>query len=431
MTEPVDIEEFRPTRAASANQVAEDILEAVALLQGPSGAVYEYLAAGYWRERSDDYLRALAKRHDAATKSARRSEIVDYLKASVHDSDLEWGRVADTEIACANGIVDVVSGRVRPHDPDNRLDSVIPHDYVPAAQSERWMEALDQWFGEDVQRYDALQEYIGYICLSHAKFKKAALLSGPSHAGKSVVLGVMRRLVGKQWISALPIRDMNDSRRCCAMLHKRLNLVGEVGADEIMRSAGFNKIVSTEEPIDMDPKYLQPFAAVLPIKVVIACNELPNILERSGATINRLLFIPFDREIPEQDRDPALAEALEAEIPGILSWAVVGARRLIENAGVFTVIGSAAEMLADLRDEANPIIGFVENEMYPQAGEHTPLVDIVKRYNERRYGRATTTRSIARWLRAAFGPGATHKMRHGDTTPVCFVDYALRIAPPP
>ena len=32
------------------------------------------------------------------------------------------------------------------------------------------------------------------------------------------------------------------------MLHKRLNLVGEVGADEIMRSAGFNKIVSIEEP---------------------------------------------------------------------------------------------------------------------------------------------------------------------------------------
>ena len=55
-------------------------MDAHRLVQGPNGFVYEYVsAAGYWRERSDDYLRYLAKRFDPATRAARRSEIVDFI----------------------------------------------------------------------------------------------------------------------------------------------------------------------------------------------------------------------------------------------------------------------------------------------------------------------------------------------------------------
>ena len=424
-------EEYRPEKkegkpaAPAAARVAADIMRAHRFVQGPSGEVYEYIVAeGWWRDRSDDYLRALAKQFDAASVSRRRSEIVDTIKASVHDADLRWGRLGDGEIACLSGIVDVRTGAERPHAADHWLESIIPHKYCPDAVCERWMQALDEWFEDDCGRLKALQELFGYIVLEHARYKKAGMLYGPSHAGKSKVLDVLRMLAGERWVQAVAIRDFDDPMRRWALVGKRLNIVSEVGGDEILNSAGFNAIVSTEEPIAVDPKYKRPYMYIPKVKVVIACNEFPDILERSGATLNRLLLIPFDRVIPEKDRDPLLAAKLGGEMEGIFAWSVVGAKRLVERGGVFTEVGAAAAMLEDLRAEINPIEAFVAREMIKDDGDSTPLLDIVQRFNREGYGR-TSARKVGRMLRAAYGADAVRQARHGEGTARSLMGWRL------
>ena len=61
-------------------------------------------------------------------------------------------------------------------------------------------------------------------------------------------------------------------------------------------------------------------------KVIMDCNDRPVISNPQDAVWNRLVCVPFDVVIPDEEIDTDLAVKLEAELPGILRWIVEGAR---------------------------------------------------------------------------------------------------------
>jgi hypothetical protein len=56
-------------------------------------------------------------------------------------------------------------------------------------------------------------------------------------------------------------------------------------------------------------------------------NELPRLLDNSGALANRFIVLVLERSFYGRE-DPALANRLLGELPGILNWAMEGYRRL-------------------------------------------------------------------------------------------------------
>lgn len=61
-------------------------------------------------------------------------------------------------------------------------------------------------------------------------------------------------------------------------------------------------------------------------KVWLATNHKPLVRGTDNAIWDRLRLIPFDVRIPEAQRDQHLLATLRAELPGILNWALEGAR---------------------------------------------------------------------------------------------------------
>ena len=59
----------------------------------------------------------------------------------------------------------------------------------------------------------------------------------------------------------------------------------------------------------------------------LAANHLPKIHGTDLAIWRRIRVIPFTVTITDTERDPHLAEALEAEMTGILAWAIEGCRQ--------------------------------------------------------------------------------------------------------
>jgi P4 family phage/plasmid primase-like protien len=59
-------------------------------------------------------------------------------------------------------------------------------------------------------------------------------------------------------------------------------------------------------------------------KLMIAGNHKPSLRNVDEAIRRRFLLVPFTVTIPEQERDPQLAEKLKAEWPAILRWMVDG-----------------------------------------------------------------------------------------------------------
>ena len=390
-------------KAADANALAERVLETHRLVQDAGGIVYLYNGR-HWEEITDESILAIifGQDRETTTKASKRAEALSYLKAKTHQRDLTWGLVGEWEVPFSNLVVDVVTGKTRPHSAEDWLESVLPWTWEPHAQCKRWMQALDEWFDEDLAKFDALQEFFGYVCLSHARLKKALILYGKSDTGKSLVALVLKALAGEKYTTTLPVEHMDDPRRCHVLVGKRLNVMTELTTGALMADGGFKTLVSTGEPILIDPKFVKAFQYTPRAKHVIATNNLPNINDRTEATFNRLLLIPFLRVINAADQDIELLGKLKAEMPGILAWALKGAKRLAENKGQWTEIGSAVALMAEYRAECNPVLAFVVERMAEEEGAATPLSEITREFNTWYGGsRKYDVRRIGRALRAS------------------------------
>lgn len=395
-------------KARSANQIAGDVLakyrrgEHEGFVQAGNGSTYQYNGR-YWEMVSDDTLRAIVMEHDdlERTKSARRKESVDYIKAFCHRRDLSFGRVADWEVPCANGVVDVRSGDLRPHRPEDYLDSVIPWAWDGAAVCDDWEKALLTWFDDEEDRPRALREFLGYIVLPHARFKKALILFGPGDTGKSLFAQVAKLMVGDEFACSLPVSDMDDPVKRSVIKHKRLNVITELSADAMIADGGFKTLVSTEEPVLINPKYVAPHTIVPTAKHIIATNTLPRVNDRTEATYNRLLIVKFDRVLGPGEKDEELLGKIKAGMTGVLRWAIEGARALIEAKGQFSPLHSAESILREMREQSNPVELFIKEKMTIADGTGVPLSEIAERFNKWQQGRKVTPVSVGKLLRAA------------------------------
>jgi P4 family phage/plasmid primase-like protien len=401
---------FRPAKKADGttpHEVAERMIEAAPIKVDPVGLVWRYTGT-HWVQATGAWLRAAAHRAGGFNRDLREKAI-DQVKALTFDDGFAWNTTTETEVACLNGVVDVLTGRRRDHRPGDMLERVVPHAWDPGAACPLWLECLVDWFGErgDGGEARALQQFMGYCILPHARFKKAAVLVGESDTGKSKVAEVARLLVGAEHTCHLPVEKMDDPKLLAVIVGKALNVVTEVTEGALLKDGGFKTLVSAEEPVLVDPKYHPSFTYCPAAKHLIACNHLPRINDPSRGVFNRLLVIPFGRVIPKDRQDPQLLAKLTLEAPGILTWALEGARQLIEANGVFEQPRAGDRFMADFSLDNNPAARFVQERMVSNKDSGgtvvwaTPLSEMLRAFNAWQGGRRLSIRQLGSYLRRA------------------------------
>lgn len=386
----------------------------------------------YWQEQSEAALANLAL-GDGCSSRAQRTEFIDGLRASTYLAAHKWGRVDDREIPFRNGVLDVLTGELRNHRQHDYLERVLPYDYDEKASAPAWQKALSDWFGElagdEGGIVRPLQEFFGYACMSHAKWKKALLVYGPSDSGKSLIGFVLALMVGRDQTCSLPLEQMDDPQARAVIVGKALNLLTEITTSALIADGGFKTLISTEEPILINAKYKPPFSYYPTAKHLFITNNLPGLSDRTEGVINRLAVIPMRRVFTKSEKDERLPEKLAAEIPGILAWSVQGAKRLIEQRGQFSEAADSAVVLEELRRKANAVIEFVELRLTPSETAATPISKLLPEFARWKGGKAPTVKALAGMLRAA---GKTVKVVHrGRLVVSCLVGYELNTEPVP
>ena len=368
-----------------AEAIADSILEAEVLMADRHGLVYLH-DGRCWERLTDFELQTLIWRAagSAAEQPAKRAATAQLVALKTAAPDLSWGRVADHEIACFDGVLDLLTNEIRPHRPENFIEQTLAQDYDAGAVSPTWSACLEKWFGSaDDDRAMALQEFAGYICMSHAKYKKALLLYGPGDTGKSVAVWVLQELVGPSATCSLSVEAMDDPVRLPVIRGKLLNVISELSGKALVRDSGFKTLISTEEPVFLNPKWEHPLMYLPRAKHVIATNELPHLAGRTVEIFNRLLIIKMDRiiEAVEQDRD--LLKLLGAEMPGIFAWAIGGARVLLKRGGEFTIPIGREEVLTGWRRETNPVLDWLDDNLRRRPGSRLPFATVAVAASER------------------------------------------------
>lgn len=414
------IQELSENDKLKPNDIGKLIALQEKLMRDGSGNTYQYTGT-HWASVSADELKALAKKYDSShyTSIRRRNESIEYAltEPDAQRGQIEWGQINPTEVPLSDGVLDFISGTVRPHRPGDLLNTTLPYGWVPEAQAPTLRRALDDWFDGDDDSTDkitGLQQFFGYLLMSHARYKKALVLYGESNTGKSVIINLIRSMVGQKNTCQIGIERMGDPRALAPIKGKMVNLVSELEDSAMVADGGFKQLVSSDEAVLIDPKFKTPEMYLPHCKHVFATNNLPNISDRTSATYNRLLIIRFKREIDEAQQDRDLLTKLVAEMPGIVRWAVDGARMLFQEGGEFCVSDDSKEIVREYRQEQNPVAAFVAECCEEKHGLRIELGRFRERFREW-HGRNVSTQFIGRALSSiGHKPKATHGARYID-----------------
>lgn len=390
------------------NEIAEEILTQVSIVSDKFGYTYQYNGR-FWEQVTGRVLQKLAKDADKIehTNRRRRGEIADYLEMATQRPQIHWRQVRPAEVPLQNGVFDVDSGELRPHRKEDYLETVVPVEYDPGATCPTWEAALGSYFGEDEDRaakVAALQQFFGYALLPHARYKKALILFGEGDTGKSQVVKLLQELIGRQNCCGVSVEAMDDERKRVPLVGKLLNVLTEISAKAVIADGGFKTLISTEEELLFDPKYLPQFMYAPIAKHVVATNNLPQINDLTKATYNRLLVVKFNRVIPRSEQDPNFLGKLKGELPGVLNWALAGAADLTESSGEWVDIPESRRIIDDYRSRENEINSFLEEECVVDVDEYIKAPTLREKFR-RWAGKNYSQRAIGNMMVHAGYPG--------------------------
>lgn len=388
------------------NDMARQVMGEHKLTRDPNGLMFEWDGI-CWKPLTRGVLTSYSLSADThgQTTRARRDETSSYVMATVQRTEeIPWGNLDEHEVPVSDGVLNVETKDLRPHKPEDWVESVVPHTWSPDDECELWLDSLETWFGgcEDKEkRIAALQEFFGYSLVKHARYKCALVLYGEkSDTGKSVVAGVMSDLVGRENTCNISVEVMHDPRQIAPIRGKALNVISELTAQAMISDAGFKRLVSSGEDVMIDEKFERPVLYQPHCVHVITTNILPRCTDETRATYRRLLLLHFGNQVPLREQDPDLGWKLKHEMPGILAWSVEGARRLVTNNGRFTAVPSSIERIEEYRKDQNPIFAFLDERCYEDEEREMEFRPAHKAFCDW-YNKPIAASVFGRWLKSA------------------------------
>ena len=267
---------------------------------------------------------------------------------------------------------------LRDHCRDDMFFYALGYDYNPQADCPMWHAFLDRNVPE-AEAQTVLAEFIGYALTRKHFLNKMLWMIGAGANGKSVVLEIIEALLGAENVSNLSLSDLTgDPAKRVGIEGKLLNISYETGKEV---RADVMKLLSAGEPVTVKFLYEDPYTTRDYGQFAAAFNMLPKA-EITGAFFRRLIVMPFDVIIPEDEQDKELAEKLKREeLPGILNWVIKALQGLMQRKA-FTRSEMCEKALAQYRMQSDSVSMFVhemcEKQEYTTRGDE--LFSAYKKY---------------------------------------------------
>jgi len=235
----------------------------------------------------------------------------------------------------------------------------------------------------DEELIELIHEMFGFFLLDELKEAKAFFLVGTGENGKSVMLSVIRAIVGDEFCSSMNLQTLTMDKFALAdLVSKRVNICSEEESKYI-HSSKFKELVLGDGIVDAEKKYGSHFSYKPRLKFIFSTNEMPTFESANHGLRRRLMIIPFHRKFDVSDpvRDNNLTQKLIAELPGIIAWAIVGARKLIKKNYLFSMPTVCADMLGELDEDSSSAIEFFRRN-YELSEDENQFVNNDVVYNE-------------------------------------------------
>lgn len=403
-------EHFIQTHAGYAGNLISQLEEKTGVKPvGVEGMMYVYSERkGVWvGTPTPDFAVEVSKEFDGQPNCERRS---DYLAIAAHAySILSIGNEGFFEkapigLACEGRFYKVgEKGQIEREELDHthrqRVLSPVRPNVMETPLFNRF---LDQTFecpdsDEKASQISLLQEVMGSIMLgTMAKYEKVVLFKGPGRAGKGTLMKIIERMLPDEVRAAVSPFKWDSEYYLANLAGRRLNVVGELPDDEPIPAAQFKTVTGRDSLTGRHPTH-RPFTFRNQAAHLFNTNHYVYTKDHTEAFYSRWILMEFrnSRIGREAEQQADLAEQIiEKELPGIMAWALQGAKRL-EERGYFPTTKTQIRMMAEWRHRTSTLLEFLldsevcvlGNSRVRRADLYRTYVDWCKESNRRPMGK--------------------------------------------
>ncbi|KKN59414.1 hypothetical protein LCGC14_0542490 [marine sediment metagenome] len=353
----------------------------------------------------DDAIRPALFTH--AKKSETAGAMTACLKyAESHSKFTVWEEDFDTDPYLFNvidGVVDLKTGKLRPHNPEDMITQLAPvyYHYHGRPTKALWIKCLKRWHNDDKAAIDYLQELAGMCLTGDTSSRCFPIFHGEGKNGKNTFLETLMFMMG-DYAGTAPPSLLRESRNeehpteVAGLKGKRLIVASEtkVGMKlktSLVKSMTGDKLMTARfmrgDFFDFQPTH----------KVVLMTQNLPVIDETTDAIWDRLHVMQWAVRIQPDEQDTHLDEKLQQEWTRILHWAIKGCLKW-QVAETLIPTKAIERQIEEYRDEQNPLKSFIE-EMCIIGGDQSVSVTEMRAVygawqDEQHYTRIVTSREF-------------------------------------
>lgn len=297
---------------------------------------------------------------EAGVYQARDKRVPFWIEPFQHASALDL-------VACQNGLLNLETRKLLPHDPHLFNINSLPFDYDADAPTypKSWQAFLRQlWPNDEDHKLSrlTLQEIFGLMLTPDTRHQKIFMIVGPKRSGKGTIARVLTAMLGKDNVAHPTLASLSTNFGLSPLIDKRAAIISDarLGPQTNSHTVAERLLsISGEDAITVDRKYRDPWTGRFDVRFLILTNELPRFTDASGALASRFVVLTLDNSFYGKE-DLELTDRLLTELPGILNWSLFGLERL-KKRGHFRIPKSSLQATRQLEDLASPVGAFLRD----------------------------------------------------------------------
>lgn len=304
-----------------------------------SGAIYQLAKATIHNMYSevlpiiDDY-----DKKKKFTMSLVRAENQHALKAMLDSASnepdipidvLDFDKQLDM-INVNNGIVDLNTGKLLPHDKCYNMTKMLLLDYDRGGKCDTWLDFLNTTFKGDSDLIEFIQRFLGYSLTGFTDEQVFCIFYGHGSNGKGTLIDTVMNVMGEYAKTTEPETiikkkyERSSTNDLADLWGARFVTTSETETYQEL-DEGRIKRITGQDPIKCRFLYKELFEYIPEYKLILLTNHEPIIKSHDYSIWRRVLKVPFDMKLPREQWNLNLRRELLDEREGIFNWLVQGA----------------------------------------------------------------------------------------------------------
>ena len=341
-----------------------------------NGKIYDSIQAETIIKEESEKLIPNCSEHD-------RKEVIHKIKAQTF-VDIERFDADPNLITIDNGILNLETLELKSHTPEHLSRVLLPVEYHTPI-----FEINDETIFDDIEKnlkntsfwkflkssftvngkfrkndFETVLEIIASPIIKRHIDEKAFMFLGQGENGKSVCLGYIGSIMGKKNIVSIPLQDIANDRFMCADLNgMSANIFPDLEQNEL-KHTGKIKAITTNEGIQAQKKYGQPFTLYPFCKLMFSCNRFPRVYDQTQGFFRRWIIVKWERNFENNpERIEYLREKLDKnqEEKNLVFSCLVRLANKLNKVGKFTHSKDWKTIQKEWNENADPIDEFDSN----------------------------------------------------------------------